>query len=395
MHDGPAANDGDRRELLESTVATVLRILERMGIANASENAVLAAPPFYDGSILLETRGRFAQFNAQLAVQLRFVGYAFEEVALLSVRELAEMYVRDSHPPLPGAPLANEQYHLDFGRPAPKQAGSARDFPICFVLGSPRSGTTLLRAMLDMHTELWAPGELHLANYETMAERANRVAAVLRYMPIPEAATRCGEATADFARRFRSWELEATPVPEVFQHLHDSDPGVMIVDKSPPYCVQLETLKRIGECFPRAKFVQLVRSPHDVIRSYVRMQLQRGDRRLFEPGLNPYQAAEAIWFACNSSSEAFLASLPSDRKCVVRYEELTSAPAACLTTICQLLEREFQPGMADPYARPGATVQGAGDLHIHLLESVESREPIAPFYPLGSRCQELAARYAY
>ena len=31
----------------------------------------------------------------------------------------------------------------------------------------------------------------------------------------------------------------------LFGHLHDADPGVMIVDKSPPYCAQLETLERI------------------------------------------------------------------------------------------------------------------------------------------------------
>ena len=132
-----------------------------------------------------------------------------------------------------------------------------------------------------------------------------------------------------------------------------------------------------------------------VICSYVRMQLHRGDRRLFESGRNPYQAGEAIWFACNANIEAFLSSLPANRKCAIRYEDLTSTPADTLRTICDLLEREFQPGMADPYAKPGATALGAGDLLINLLNGVEHRRPIDPFYPLGSRCQELVTRYAY
>lgn len=132
-----------------------------------------------------------------------------------------------------------------------------------------------------------------------------------------------------------------------------------------------------------------------MIRSYVRMQLHRGDRRRFEPGLNPYQAGEAIWYACNANTEAFLASIPADRKCAIRHEDLTAGPEDSLRTICQLLEQEFQPDMADPYSAPGPTALGAGDLHIHLLERVEHRAPVEPFFELGSRARELAARYGY
>lgn len=395
MHDRHTTDDAGRRDVLDSSIATVLRVLEEMGIEDASEHAVIAAPPFYDGPVLLEHRGQFNHFVGQLAVKLRFVGYPFEEIALLSVRQLCEMYVRDSFPAAPSLPLSDEQYEIESSGRSRGPAGREREFPICFVLGSPRSGTTLLRAMLDMHTGLWAPGELHLANFGTMADRAHHVGPVLRYMPIPEIASRCGESIAACSRIFRGWELAATPVTDVFQHLHDADPDVMIVDKSPPYCVQLEILERIGERFPNAKFVHLLRSPHDVIRSYVRMQLHRGDRRLFEPGRNPYQAGEAIWFACNANSEAFLGSVPASRKCAIRYEDLTGDPAGSMRPICDLLEREFQPRMADPYAKPGAIALGAGDLHIHLLGGVEHRRPIDPFYELGSRCQELVDRYGY
>ncbi len=62
---------------------------------------------------------------------------------------------------------------------------------------------------------------------------------------------------------------------------------------------------------------------------------------------------------------------------------------------CQLLEREYEPAMADPYATPGAIALGAGDLHINLLKRVEHRKPVDAFYELGSRCQDLANRYAY
>ena len=385
----------DRREVLDSTLGTVLRILDGMGVANVSEDAVLAAPSFYDAPVLLKDRGRFNSFAAQLAVNLRFVGYAFEEVAFLSVRQLCEMYVRDSFPPVPAEPLTDEQYALRFPGSGRETGARQRDFPIAFVLGAPRSGTTLLRAMLNLHSSLWAPGELHLASFTTMDERARRIGPILRYMPIPEVASRCGTTTAELSKTFRGWELAAAPVGDVYQHLHDADPGAMIVDKSPPYSTRVETLEAIGEEFPNARFIHLVRSPHDMIRSYVRMQFHRGDERLFEAGRNPYQMAESIWYAANANAGSFLRTVPASRHCVIRFEDLSSDPADSLRTICRVLGRSFEPHMSDPYAAPGAVAQGAGDLHVNLLGRVERRAPSEPFYPLGSRCQELGSRLGY
>jgi hypothetical protein len=43
--------------------------------------------------------------------------------------------------------------------------------PAAFVVGSPRSGTTLLRVMPAGHSQLFSPPELVLAPFATMAER--------------------------------------------------------------------------------------------------------------------------------------------------------------------------------------------------------------------------------
>ena len=383
-------------ELLNSTLTTVLEILRKMGIGDASQEAVIAAPPFYDGSVLLPDRARFSHFAGQIAANLRFVGYPLEEVAFLTVRQFCEMYVRDSFPEVPSVPLSDDQYRLGVEWASRGPAGDRKNFPICFVLGAPRSGTTLLRAMLNVHPGLWAPGELHLANFATMADRASDIGPVLRYMPIPEAALRCRGSIAAFSKIFRGWEVQATPVTDVFEYLHNMDPDAMIVDKSPPYCTQLEVLERIGEQFPNAKFVHLIRSPHDVIRSYVRMQLHRANRRLFAPGRNPYQIGEAIWFTCNSNAREFLRGIPAHRKRAVRYEDLVRDPGDSLRSVCELLERTFDARMVDPYSTSaGAIALGAGDPHINLLKRVEYRTPIDPFYELGSRSQELGKSYGY
>jgi hypothetical protein len=169
----------------------------------------------------------------------------------------------------------------------------------------------------------------------------------------------------------------------------------MIVDKSPPYATRLKILERIGKQFPNATLVHLVRNPHDVTRPYVRMQFHRGDRRLFDAGLNTYHAGEAIWYACNANTETFLRSIPADRRCMIRFEDLSSQPADSLRSICQVLRQEFQPRMSDPYATSGIVAAGAGDLQVNLRKRVEPRPPRPPFYQLGERCQELASRFGY
>ena len=47
--------------------------------------------------------------------------------------------------------------------------------PVAFLLGVPRSGTTLLRVMLAGHPRLFAPPEMLLAPFGTMAERETHV----------------------------------------------------------------------------------------------------------------------------------------------------------------------------------------------------------------------------
>ena len=57
--------------------------------------------------------------------------------------------------------------------------------PVHFVIGSGRSGTTLLRVMLAGHPGLFSPPEMVLAPYDTMAQRAEHMHCLLYTSPSP------------------------------------------------------------------------------------------------------------------------------------------------------------------------------------------------------------------
>jgi hypothetical protein len=392
----PGTKELDASQRLDSVLTTVKEILSEIGVTDVTPDSVIAATGPYDGPILIPDTDRFNRFSGLFALRVRFVGYALNDAAFLTVRQFCEMYVRESYPEIPRAPMSDAQYERRANGEPKRAATLEKDFPICFVLGCGRSGTTLLRTILNVHDDLWAPGELHLANFEGMADRAANIAPVLRDMPIPEVAARMGESIAPFSNTFRTWEIEDVPIPEVYQHLHDADPDTLIVDKTPTYSGSLEDLERISRMLPNARFVHLVRNPHDVIRSLVRMQLYKGVQESYEPGLNPYQIAEAIWTLNVSNIERFLSDVPAERKCTVRYEELVSDAEPPLRRICDLLDRAYDPAMANPYGRGSRRIaRGAGDPQINFLKRVEKRTPTEALYPLGMRCRTLANRYRY
>ena len=154
---------------------------------------------------IIKSKAAFDAFAPQLAVRLWLIGYSRHDVALLTVRQLCELYVRDTYPETPTVALSHSQYVLGGNVKPSNTPLIEKHFPICFVVGCPRSRTTLLRCMLDVHDGLWAPGELHLATFESMAERVEHLRTrLLRHMPVPEAAARFGESIDSFADAWRS-----------------------------------------------------------------------------------------------------------------------------------------------------------------------------------------------
>lgn len=209
-----------------------------------------------------------------------------------------------------------------------------------FVVGCARSGTTMLRAMLDAHPSLAIPPESHfIAPMWKVRRRYERNGSV-------DAA----RMTADIVRghRFREWGIDAEVVRRRVNELRSpSFAGVIDAvftayaaekgkhrwgDKTPNYALDVATLAGI---FPAARFVHLVRDGRDVALSL--LQMPWWPRTLPE--------AARVWSHWTRTARAEGRALGDDRYLEVRYEELVDRPERELRRICELAGLDYTPEM--------------------------------------------------
>ena len=132
----------------------------------------------------------------------------------------------------------------------------------CFILSSPRAGSTLLRVMLAGHPQLLSPPELHLLPFETMEDRRkdldeSHLGEGLQRL-LMDLADRTAQQSIDLVAQ---WERDAMPVSEVYRYIQDHASGRLLVDKSPSYAMNLSVLEQLEGMFEELRVVHLIRHP--------------------------------------------------------------------------------------------------------------------------------------
>ncbi|GIH75742.1 sulfotransferase family protein [Planobispora longispora] len=218
------------------------------------------------------------------------------------------------------------------------------DRPI-FILGCPRSGTTMLQLMTHAHPRIAIPPETRfmVAAYQRR----------LRFGDLDDPARRRELADWIVGRRqsrFHELKLDAAEVTEeIVQGPPTLGSALGIVlrayaarfgkprwgDKRPAYLQSADVLLRL---FPDAQFVHLIRDGRDCVASLKEMPWYDG---------STYEAisvwAEAIDFARRSAPR-----LPPGSYHELRYEDLTRDPETELTRLCGFLGEEYDPAMCEP-----------------------------------------------
>jgi hypothetical protein len=206
--------------------------------------------------------------------------------------------------------------------------------PAPFVIGMTRSGTTLLRLMLDSHPELTIPPETHFVPDVIKAFNEGRDSPAEVAQVMTE-----GRRWGDFgisARRFRRELERLRPLmkPRVplraFYRMYAKKQGKQRWgDKTPGYATKMRRVKRI---LPEARFIHVIRDGRDVA-------LSLRDR---EAGLSTEQIARRWRHRINRTRRA-AQDVPDYIE--IRYEDLVAEPEATLRRICAHIELDFSPKM--------------------------------------------------
>jgi tetratricopeptide (TPR) repeat protein len=192
-----------------------------------------------------------------------------------------------------------------------------------FLVGFPRSGTTLLEVLLDGHPQVVSSEE-----NEFLTE------GVLRFMREPLDLSKLAHAdeTELNALRERYWQqVRETGVQAT---------GKVFVDKHPLHTLKLPLIARL---FPRARILFACRDPREVVLSCFRRRFKMNPA-MYE--LLTLPGTAAFYDAVMSFAEQVRPLLGLDWH-VVRYETLVADLAGQTRTICAFLGIEEVPGMGD------------------------------------------------
>jgi hypothetical protein len=215
--------------------------------------------------------------------------------------------------------------------------------PFLFIVGSPRSGTTLLQAILDSHSEIAAPPESHfvlpLARRRRRYERQQGfdVEAFLDDLRDPWltrwlAGWRLSED--DFRRRLVESDVGSyrEAVRAMFALYAERQGKPRFVDKTPNYVLDLGCLASV---FPEARFLHLVRDGRDVALSL----------RAQDWGPNSIVYSAWFWSERVESGRAAGRALGPERYLEVHYEDVVRDTEGAVREICRFASIDFEPAM--------------------------------------------------
>ena len=199
-----------------------------------------------------------------------------------------------------------------------------------FIVGCPRSGTTMLRDLLRSHPHLTFPGETHFipafyrgyGDPRDCAEARKLAAAILELRWVRAWNLRLEADSFADCRSFR----------EVLCHLYEAWARREIKprwgDKTPNYVTEIPLLAKL---FPEARIIHIYRDGRDVAMSWVRAR--------FTPQ-NMYTAAR-LWSSWVGAGRRTGAALPRGMYLEVRYEQLLAQPRETMQRVCEFVGEPF------------------------------------------------------
>ena len=238
------------------------------------------------------------------------------------------------------------------------------DRPI-FVVGCPRSGTTMLQLMLHAHPRIAIPPE---SRFLLTAYRRRHVWGDLRdegrHRALAEwivATENFGDLGLDHTRTVE--EIVAAPptlgsaLGTVFRLYAERFGKPRWGDKRPAYLRHLPEIRRL---FPDAQIINIVRDGRDCVASLKETPWSPGDLgRLID-----------FWARSADASSRALRTYSPDVYHQVRYEDLVADPERHLRGLCEFLGERYDPAMAEPSRQAAVAVPSYKTWHTRTHQAV-------------------------
>jgi hypothetical protein len=231
---------------------------------------------------------------------------------------------------------------------------------LLFVIGPPRSGTTLLTRMLGAHSEVHSPPEPHLMTPLAHLGYYERVDAaaydpIIAQRGIREIVRVLPRGDADYLESLRAY------TDTLYRKLLEPTGRRLLLDKTPAYGLVLDFVAKL---YPRARYVVITRNPLAVWSSYVQSFFD-GDHESahrMNPLLERYVPAMA----------RFLREPPVPVH-HVRYEELVTDPAARMREVAEFAGLAFEDAMLNYGEQAEGRAESAKGLGDPITVAKETR----------------------
>lgn len=210
-----------------------------------------------------------------------------------------------------------------------------------FVVGSARSGTTLLRTILNAHSQVAVPPEsrfvVELWRGTDEVDVASFLESLAHHRRFQTWGLPIDAVTSELGARARAPYREA--IEATYRAYARARRKDRWGDKTPRYIEHIPLLSRL---FPHARFVHQIRDGRNVALSYA------------DVPFGPKTAAGAahLWRKRVSDGLRSGRELGDERYMEIRYEELVADPDVHVKALCQFLEIEFEPAMIEADGAP-------------------------------------------
>jgi hypothetical protein len=213
--------------------------------------------------------------------------------------------------------------------------------PAPFVVGVGRSGTTLLRLMLDAHPMVAIPPETHFFESVFYASGRFRFGPRQALEAIKEDPRRrwgdFGLEESELLARFEAIpRFNASDALRAFYELYAERQGKeRWGDKTPTYIKQMRRIKRL---LPEARFIHVIRDGRDVALSNNKRVIERGHR-------DPVPAERAAYRWLKQIEKARADAPFVGEYLELRYEDLVADTEPTLRRACEFVDLPFDPEM--------------------------------------------------